>query len=405
MNPDNYCYIDHSPPETGENGTLKEKLLSIQPNISVRGWPTEAGSVALEGFRALEDATVIERLREAGAKITGSTRMSELGFGLAGDTAPLAISGGDVDIALMTDTMGEARLAASIAGAFGFKPSYGLVSRYGLIGLVPSMECYGIMAKKPEDIGSVMGVIAGCDNYDLSMPEYQVPDFSQIGKPREPKVVIGTVRECMDTLEPDEIEAFNETLSQIRKMGLKIRECNLTDFDLFRTVHNIIGSVEASSSGGKYDGVRYGHRARSTENWNEMYLKSRAESFGLLIKTYLFQGAYFQFENYSAFEDACRIRARLVKQMEELFNEVDFLVLPTRRGGLNVSDTSTIDEVYDAFCLSLPANVTGLPAIHIPGSVFQEENDLGLQLIGPRLGDAHLLSVAATLSHLIEGGK
>ncbi|NQU04144.1 MAG: hypothetical protein HQ589_08355, partial [Syntrophaceae bacterium] len=311
----------------------------------------------------------------------------------------------DVDIALMTDTMGEARLAASIAGAFGFKPSYGLVSRYGLIGLVPSMECYGIMAKKPEDIGSVMGVIAGCDNHDLSMPEYQVPDFSQIGKPREPKVVIGTVRECMDTLEPDEIEAFNETLSQIRKMGLKIRECNLTDFDLFRTVHNIIGSVEASSSGGKYDGVRYGHRARSTENWNEMYLKSRAESFGLLIKTYLFQGAYFQFENYSAFEDACRIRARLVKKTEALFNKVDFLILPTRRGGLNVSDTSTIDEIYDAFCLALPANVTGLPAIHIPGSVFQEENDLGLQLIGPRLGDSHLLSVAATLSHLIEGGK
>lgn len=405
MNPDNYSYIDESPSEAGCNGKLKGKTISIQPNMSVRAWITEAGSKALEGFSALEDATVIERLREAGASIRGSLHMSELGLGLSGDTTPQIISDGDVDIAFMTDTMGEARVAASIAGAFGFKPSYGLVSRYGLIGLIPSMECYGIMAKKTDDIGHVMDVIAGCDNHDFSMPEYQVPDFSHSGKPGESSVVIGTIDQCMDTLAPDVAGAFNETLTKIQKRGITIRKCCLADFDLFRTVHNIIGSVEASSSAGKYDGVRYGHRARSTANWNEMYLKSRAESFGLFIKTYLFQGAYFQFENYSVFVDACRIRARLVKQMEALFDKADFLVLPTRPSGLNVENTATIDEVYDVFSLSLPANVTGLPAINIPGSLLQGEIDLGLQMIGPRLSDAHLLSVAATLSHMTLGGK
>ncbi len=404
MDPDNYSYIDNSPPETRGNGILKGKTGSIQPNMSVRGWPTEAGSKALEGFSALEDATVIERLRKAGVEITGSTCMSELGFGLTGDTAARVISDGDVDFALMTDTMGEARVAASSAGAFGFKPSYGLVSRYGLIGLVPSMECCGIMAKKTEDIRRVMEAIAGCDNHDLSMPEYEVPDFTHSGEPKDSRIVLGTIDQCMDPLDPGEIGAFNETLSKIQKSGITIRTCSLADFDLFRTVHNIIGSVEASSSAGKYDGVRYGHRAKSTENWNEMYLKSRGESFGLPIKAYLFQGTYFQFENYSAFEDACRIRARLVKHMEALFNEVDFLILPTRRHGLNVVNRTTIDEVYDVFSLALPANVTGLPAIHIPGSVLQDETDLGMQLIGPRLSDAHLLSLAGTLSHLCQGG-
>jgi len=405
MNPDHYSYIDDSPPEAGGDGTLRRTSCSIQPNMSVRGWPTEAGSKALEGFCALEDATVIERLRTAGATIRGSTRMSELGFGLAGDTSARVISGGDVDIALMTDTMGEARVAASEAGAFGFKPSYGLVSRSGLIGLVPSMECHGMVARNPEDIGTVMAVISGCDDHDLSMPEYRVPDFSHSDGSEQSPVVLGAIDQCADTLEPDAMAAFNGTLSKLQEAGMTVRTCSLPDFTLFGTVHNIIGSVEASSSAGKYDGVRYGHRARSAKNWNEMYLKTRAESFGVLLKTYLFQGAYFQFQDYGAFEDACRIRARLVRHTEALFSEADFLVLPTKPPHLTGVDTSTTDEVYDLFSLSLAANVTGLPAIHIPGSVLQDGAGMGLQLIGPRLGDARLLSAAATISHMTGGGK
>ena len=115
--------------------------------MSVRGWPTEAGSVALQGFVAIEDATVIERLQKAGAVIVGCTRMSELGFGLNGDTTGRALCRRRADMALMTDMMGEARMTASRIGVYGFKPTNGIVSRFGLIGLVPSMECFGILAK------------------------------------------------------------------------------------------------------------------------------------------------------------------------------------------------------------------------------------------------------------------
>ncbi|MBN2517017.1 MAG: hypothetical protein JXC33_13415 [Deltaproteobacteria bacterium] len=402
MNKEIFSYIDSKPSMVNKTGSLHGKSISIQPNMSVRGWPTEAGSRALERFAALEDATVVENLRTAGVTIKGSTHMSELGFGLIGDTAAQAVATGEVDVALVTDSMGEARIAASSKNLFGFKPSFGIISRYGLIGLIPSMECYGIVANTPLEITIVLEAIAGTDDRDYSMPEEVIPDF---GRLEDIKTLgtCGVVAECVDMLEPSQSKAFSAALSRLDENGMAIQEVSLKDFDLFRVAHNVIGSVEASSSCGKYDSVRYGHRAQSARNWNEMYIKSRAESFGLLVKTYLFQGAYYQFEDYGTFENACRIRAQLVREMEALYETIDVLILPTRRKNDTIYDTHSIDDVYDVFDLTLPANMTGQPAIHIPGSFFGRETDPGLQFMAPRLGDMRLLSVADHLMKVREG--
>ena len=405
MTTDIFTYIDSSQSESGSGGPLEGKTIAIQPNMSVRGWPTEAGSSALERFVALEDATVVERLKEAGATIRGSTCMSELGFGLVGDSAARAVAEGEVDIALVTDTMGEARVSASATGLFGFKPSYGIVSRFGLIGLVPSMECFGIMAKTPAEIIAVLEAITGADDRDFSMSEDAVLDFGDFDRDQPITGTLGVIRENSEFLDRNESKAFDVAISRLEEVGINIREVSLEECGLFRTVHNVIGSVEASSSAGKYDGVRYGHRTQSSRNWNEMYLKSRAESFGLPVKAYLFQGAYFQFENYKAFENACRLRSGLVKQTEALYDEVDFLAVPTRNNGLSIDETRTIDEIYDLFTFTLPANVTGQPAIHVPGSLFGREKDPGLQFIAPRLGDVRLLSLAAKLRNFAKGDK
>ena len=405
MTSETFIHMNTSPSSILEGGALEGKTIAIQPSMSVRGWPTEAGSVALEGFVALEDATVIERLRQAGAQITGSTGMSELGLGLMDDTSSRAMAEGRVDIALITDTMGESRVAACLAGVFGYKPSHGIVSRFGLIGLVPSMECYGIAANTLEHIAAVMAAAAGDDDRDLSMPECEIPDFSRICKLEEYTGIVGIARECIEALNADECEAFRAALSRLEEAGAKIKEVSLVNLDLLRAVHNVIGSVEASSSGGKYDSVRYGHRAASANNWNEMYLRSRAESFGLLVKTYLFQGAFFQFKNYTAFENACRIRARIVRKTRELYNEVDVLAFPTKRSDADPATASTVSEIYDALLMTLLPNVTGQPSVHMPGLVLSEGADLGLQLIGSRLNDARLLSVAAFVSELAKGDK
>ena len=354
--------------------------------------------MALERFAAIEDATAVERLRGAGATIVGSARMAELGFGLAGDTTARAVAEGRCDAGLMTDTMGEARLAASKAGLLGFKPSYGIVSRFGLIGLVPSMECYGIVARTTDDVAAMMAAMAGPDERDFSMLHSAPLDFTNLSAERNSPVVAGAISECTEALEPLEAKAFRAALSTLEAAGVRVEEVSMPDFDLFRTVHNVVGSTEASSSAGKYDGVRYGHRAEGAENWNELYLKSRGESFGILVKTYLFQGAYFQFENYGAFENACRIRRRLVERTKALLEKVDVLVCPTRRRNRDAFAATTVEEVYDAFALALPANVTGQPSLSIPGFMGNGANDLGLQFVGPHLGDMRLLSLAARVT-------
>ncbi len=388
---------------TGQGGLLAGKKVVIQPNMSARGWITDAGSLALEGFIALEDATVVTRLKEAGAILTGSTCMSELGFGLTGDTGVQVLSAGEADIALITDTMGEARVAASTSGMFAFKPSFGIVSRYGLIGLIPSMECYGILSKNLEDIITAVRVIAGKDENDFSMPEEQLLDFNNLGLPSEKAHVIGVIRECTDMLKDREVKAFRAGLERLEKAGLAVKEINLERYNLFRVVHNVVGSVEASSSAGKYDGVRYGHRSASGKNWNDMYLNSRGESFGPLIKAYLFQGAYFQFENYPAFENACRIRRSLVQDAIDLFNDVQMLAFPTRRIVCGAAKAATINATYDAFTFTLPANITGQPSLQIPSIAEDSGDDLGLQLVSPRLQDGSLLGLGMQLLSLLQG--
>jgi aspartyl-tRNA(Asn)/glutamyl-tRNA(Gln) amidotransferase subunit A len=399
-----FTYMDSSPSTGLNDGLLGEISIAVQPNMSVRGWPIEAGSRALEGFTAIYDATVIERLKQAGANIKGSICMSELGFGLAGDTGTMVLNTGEVDSVLITDAMGEARMAACMAGVVGFKPSYGIVSRFGLIGLVPSMECFGILAKNLDDIAKVMSVVVGNDSRDLSMPEFgagsEIPNFSQVFETDEPIRTCGIIKECLEILEKDESRAFDAAISRLVKSGFQIREARLKDFDLARIVHNVIGSVEASSSAGKYDGVRYGHRTNTAKNWNEMYMNSRAESFGLLVKNYLFQGAYFQYENYDAFIDAARIRTRLLAQTEAALEGLDVLMLPTRHAAFDPFSACTINTVYDVFSWTLLSNITGHPAITLPGMVTFGDVDLGLQLIGSRFQDARLLSTAARLIDL-----
>ncbi|HPC74509.1 MAG TPA: amidase family protein [Syntrophales bacterium] len=392
-----FSYREPSPSRPGTGGALSGMKVALQPNMSVRGWPAEAGSKALERYVALEDATVVERLKHAGAVLVGNTRMSELGFGLAGDTTSRALSEGHADCALVTDTLGEARVAAATAGLWGFKPTYGIVSRFGLIGLVPSMESYSVIAANAGVIAPVMQVIAGRDERDFSMPDLAIPEFRLDGNGGDAIRHVAVLKESLALLSPEDGKAFLPALSRLEKAGFSLREESMAEFDLFRTVHQVVGAVEASSSAGKYDGVRYGHRAASAKNWNEMYLKSRAESFGLTVKAYLFQGAYFQFENYDAFEDACRIRARLVKAMENLLARVDAVAFPTQRKGHPADKAETVSRIYEAFLLTLAANVTGLPALQIPGVAGDGAFDPGLQLVGKRLSDARLLSAGARL--------
>jgi aspartyl-tRNA(Asn)/glutamyl-tRNA(Gln) amidotransferase subunit A len=405
---EHYTYKNDTPDSRPANsGPLSGKRVLVQPTMSVRGWLCDADSRALAGFTPLTDATVIARLTEAGALLTGSSRMGELGFGLCANTTTALMADARADVALVCDTLGEARLAAAAAGLFGFKPSYGRVSRYGLIGLVPSMECYGFVAADPADILAVLCAVAGADPHDPSMPDDCGPTFNTDAASAAPTAcTAGVIAESLELLDAAQRRAFETDLARLAAIGVTIKEVRLPQYALFGDVHHVIAAVEASSSAGKYDGVRFGHRSPNGKNWNEMYLNTRGEAFGTLIKSFLFQGAYFQFENYPAFENACRLRGRLVQATAELLGQVDLLVSPTRRPAHDPMRATTIAEVYEAFLPTLPANVTAMPALHVPGeNPDARQTDTGLQLIGARLDDARLLSIGMQLSSTTRGSK
>ena len=379
-------------------GLLADILVAIEPSISIKDWPTQAQSLALENYVALEDATLVQHLRNAGANLKGRTAMAELGLGLENDTGAAAIANGLVDVVLKTDTTGEARMAAANIGCFGFKPSYGLISRSGIIGLVPSMETCGILANSLDMISKTVQAMVGIDQGDPSMDEPGIEKamygFSH-PKDQDRPITLGLIKGCTDDI--DTTIDMDTAIDRLARSGLGIEKVEIKDFSLAPVVHNLIGSVEASSSAGKFDSVRYGHRTSAlTKNWNEMYIKSRKESFGPLVKAYLFQGGYFQYHNYNAFVDACRTRARLIQDLERAFKTVDLILLPVSKSSASLNRPDTLSDLYDTFSLTVLANLTGNPAISIPGFP-------ALQLIGKRFDDPGLLALAARISDIHTG--
>jgi len=403
MNAEIFTHQPESPLQTCPSGPLAGKRILIQPDLSVKDWLTDAGSKALSGFHALMDATAIARLTAAGAKLAGSTRMAELGLGINGETMARGLCEGYGDMGLVTDLLGEARVTACQAGWYGFKPSYGMISRLGLVGLLPSMECTGLVAQSPAEITTAFSVLAGADENDFSMTADPVPNINAAQASGPASNRIGVPRQIRENLPESAQKAFSEALERAARAGFDIREQDLPSPDLFAAAHQVIASVEASSSCGRYDGVRFGFRAQEARNWNEMYLNSRGQAFGSRIKAFLFQGAYFQFENYKAFEDACVLRHKLVNRLDEGFASAHFLALPARLPHIDPAGAETLEQTYAALGLTLPASLAGLPALCMPGMALDGASDLGLQLMGPRMSDARVLAAGRKIYTSMQG--
>jgi aspartyl-tRNA(Asn)/glutamyl-tRNA(Gln) amidotransferase subunit A len=262
------------------------------------------------------------------------------------------------------------------------------------VGLIPSMECCGVLSASIDTIRKILQTVAGPDPMDFSMPAEQAPDLAP--QTIDPfRITVGVVAEAQSDLSEEQAAAFRAAVQDLERAGFAVRELSLPDFALFSAVHQIVGSVEASSSAGRYDSVRYGRRAPGARNWNDMYLRSRGAAFGILLKSYLFQGAFFQFERYAAFEDACRLRARLVAGMERLASLVDFLALPAVCNAPS-GDPDSLADTYAQFHTTLFANVTGQPSLVLPPVPGAAP---ALQLTALRLGDGRLLAIG---EHLLD---
>jgi len=394
--------------------------VAIKDNINVKGYPTTCASKILQSYISPYDATVIERLRRAGALIVGKTNMDEFAMGSSTEYSaffktrnpwdlervPGGSSGGSAvavavrsaPLSLGSDTGGSIRQPASFCGVIGLKPTYGRVSRYGLVAFASSLDQIGPFARKTEDIALIMEVISGHDPRDSTSSKREVPKFTQeLGKDIK-GLRVGIVKEFMeDGVEEGVKRAFEGFLKDMEKEGAYIEEISLPHVKYAIPCYYIIAPSEASSNLARYDGVRFGYRTEKYQDLIDMYSKTRDEGFGPEVKRRILLGTFALSAGYydAYYLKAMRVRRLITQDFEKAFERVDLIATPTSptvafRFGEKTDDPIAM-YLSDVFTVSV--NLAGLPGISIP--IGMSNNlPVGGQLIGKAFDEASLLRVS-----------
>lgn len=402
-------------------GVLDGIPVALKDILAEKGKRLSCASRMLEQFVSPYDATAVTKLRESGAVICGRLNMDEFAMGSSTensafgatanpwDTAriPGGSSGGSaacvaaaqVPLSLGTDTGGSIRQPAALCGVVGMKPTYGLVSRYGLVAFASSLDQIGPFAQTVEDAALLLQAVAGYDGRDSTSYRAAIPDYRAALDSERGSWRLGVPREYFGEGLSDEVRrAVDEAIAWYRAQGSEIVEVSLPHTDLAVPVYYIIAPAEASSNLARYDGVRYTHRSDEAKDMMELYLRSRAEGFGPEVKRRIILGSYVLSSGYY---DAYYVRAQKVRTLirndfMQAFQEVDALLTPTSptvafKAGEH-SDDPLAMYLCDVFTIS--ANLAGLPAISVPCGFSGEGLPVGFQLIGKPFEEAQMLSIA-----------
>jgi len=402
--------------------------LLIKDNICVRGAPTTCASKILAGFRPPYDATVVERLKKAGAILLGMANMDEFAFGSScehscyGPTrnpwdlgyVPGGSSGGSAaavaarmaPAALGSDTGGSIRQPASFCGVVGLKPTYGRISRYGLIAFASSLDQIGPITRTVEDAALLTQVMAGPDPRDSTCADLAVPDYLRaLGQPIH-GLRLGLPKEYLSAgVDPEVRKAIEEALTVFRKLGATVKEVSLPHTEYAVPTYYIVATAEASSNLARFDGVRFGHRARpSTSSGRaegktmlEMYTRSREEGFGPEAKRRITLGTFVLSSGYydAYYARALKVRTLIQQDFSRAFEQVDCLVTPTAptpafRLGEKMEDPLTM-YLSDIFTISI--NLAGVPALSLPCGFTPAGLPVGMQLIAKPFAEDLLFRV------------
>ncbi|HEY5658485.1 MAG TPA: Asp-tRNA(Asn)/Glu-tRNA(Gln) amidotransferase subunit GatA [Myxococcota bacterium] len=395
--------------------------VAIKDVMVHRGECTTCASRILEGFVSPYSATAVEKLEAAGAVIVGSTNMDEFAMGsstehscygptrnpwntacTAGGSSggsAAAVAAGIVPAALGTDTGGSIRQPASFCGVVGIKPTYGRVSRWGLVAFASSLDQIGVFARTAADAGRVLEVIAGHDEKDSTSVPEPVPAFAKALDGDVSGLVVGLPREFMveEGLDAGVLAAVREAVEELARAGAEVREVSLPHTEYAVATYYLIATAEASSNLARYDGVRYGRRAADVTGLTDMYTRTRAQGFGVEVKRRIVLGTYVLSAGYydAYYRKAQQVRTLLRRDFERAFAGCDVIATPTSpevafRLGAKTDDPL---RMYLSDIYTVSANLAGLPGISIPcGSAGGLP--VGLQLLAAPLREATLLRVA-----------
>jgi aspartyl-tRNA(Asn)/glutamyl-tRNA(Gln) amidotransferase subunit A len=404
----------------GERGPLLGVPVAHKDIFVTRGWRSTAGSRMLADYVSPFDAAVVERLERAGAVCLGKTNCDEFAMGSANESShfgparnpwdPSAIPGGSsggaaaavaaglAPLATGTDTGGSVRQPAAMCGITGIKPTYGRVSRYGMIAYASSLDQGGAMARSAEDCAVLLSAMAGFDSRDSTSLDRPDEDFSaSLERPLD-GLRIGLPREFFGAgLSADVRAAVDAALGVLREQGARLVEISLPRTELAIPAYYVIAPAEASSNLSRFDGVRYGHRAQQYGDLLEMYEKTRAEGFGAEVRRRIMVGAYVLSHGYydAYYLKAQKLRRLIADDFAAAFGQVDLIagpVSPTVAWNLGEhGDDPVRDYLSDIY--TLPASLAGLPGMSVPAGFGEGGRPVGLQLIGNYFDEARLLNV------------
>lgn len=410
-------------------GPLAGVPIAIKDNLCLSapyGGRTTAGSKMLENYSSPYTATAVQRLIDAGAVIVGKTNLDEFAMGSSGENSAFgatrnpwdlervpggsssgsaaAVAAGIVPVALGSDTGGSIRQPAGHCGIVGLKPTYGRVSRCGLIAYASSLDQIGPMARTVEDVAAVLNVICGRDPLDSTSADHEVPDFTKdLERPVE-NLVIGVPRQAMSGNHPAVAASLAEATKVYASMGASVREIDLPHSEHGIAAYYIVALAEASSNLARFDGVRYGHRAvlKPGEDLMDLYCRSRAEGFGAEVQRRIMLGTYILSSGYydAYYTTALKARRKIKADYDAAFASGCHAILmpaspsPAFTLGEKASDPLTmyLEDVY-----TVGVNLAGLPGITVPGGfadVGGKKLPIGLQLIGPAFEERGLLRIA-----------
>jgi aspartyl-tRNA(Asn)/glutamyl-tRNA(Gln) amidotransferase subunit A len=395
--------------------------VAIKDIIVTRGMETTCGSKILKGFIPPYNATVINRLKEAGAIIIGKTNMDEFAMGSSTENSafgpthnpwdlervPGGSSGGSTAavaaeealIALGTDTGGSIRQPASFCGVVGLKPTYGRVSRYGLVAYASSLDQIGPITKDVTDCALITKVISGHDNLDSTSVNLEVPDYLKSCQAGIKDLKIGVPKEYfIEGIDLEVKSALDRALKIFEKLGAKIEEVSLPHTEYSLPTYYLIATAEASSNLARYDGVQYGYRAEGCKDLSSMYQKTRSEGFGSEVKRRIMLGTYALSSGYydAYYLKAQKVRTLIKEDFDKTFNKYDILITPTSPTPAfklkeKVSDPLTmyLSDIY-----TIPINLAGIPAISLNCGYSKSNLPIGLQIIGKYFSEETIFRAA-----------
>ncbi|HIF29334.1 MAG: Asp-tRNA(Asn)/Glu-tRNA(Gln) amidotransferase subunit GatA [bacterium] len=402
---------------------LSGKTILVKDNIAIKGEHLTCASNLLESYKSPYSATVIDRLESEGALITGQTNMDEFAMGSSSEYSIYGsvknphdltrVAGGSsggsaaavaedlCDIALGSDTGGSIRQPASFCGIYGLKPTYGRISRYGLVAHASSFDTIGILSKHLENITSAFSVMSGNDPKDATSSTEAVLSLNRYNKDKLPKNIGVLSNDLLSDIDSEIADRYHTVLDFLRKKKVNLIEIDLPYFDYCIATYYVLTMAEASSNLSRFDGVRYGRRVTS-KDLNETYIKSRSEGFSEEVKRRIMTGTYILSSGYydAYYSKALKVRRVIKNEYNKLFSKVDCLFIPTTSTAAFPLKNNLDNPIkmYLADIFTVPFNLIGTPSLSVPAGTTKDKLPIGFQIAGNSFKEETLFNFAHSLN-------